>query len=193
MPFTRANAEPKYGNLLTLPVGKGLLYVQPLYTQRNSGQGRYPALRYVLVSFGENVGIGTTLQGALDDVLGTSSSGASVPRRHRRGGGEKIPSDVRSLLRQAEQKFVEARKALQAGDLNAYAQAQQEAQRLVREALKAAGPAPSASPLPLPRPPRPRRRRPPRRPRAEVHQHAHHAASDAGTYVLGAACSKFWM
>ncbi|MFL6135376.1 MAG: UPF0182 family protein, partial [Nocardioidaceae bacterium] len=34
LPFTRSNARVKYGNLLTLPVGDGLLYVQPLYTQR---------------------------------------------------------------------------------------------------------------------------------------------------------------
>ena len=33
----RTNAKALYGNLLTLPVGDGLLYVQPLYTQRKSG------------------------------------------------------------------------------------------------------------------------------------------------------------
>ncbi|MGN6132441.1 MAG: UPF0182 family membrane protein, partial [Nocardioidaceae bacterium] len=154
LPFTRANAQPIYGNLLTLPVGKGLLYVQPLYTQRLTGEGRYPALRYVLVSFGENVGIGTTLQEALDDVLGSSGGTTTTPPSTQGGGeGTAIPSDVRSLLRQAEQKFVEARKALQAGDLTGYAQAQQEAQQLVRRALQAANaakPSPSATPSPSP-------------------------------------------
>ena len=39
------DATPRrvYGNLLTLPVGDGLLYVQPLYTLRKSGEGALPA------------------------------------------------------------------------------------------------------------------------------------------------------
>ena len=38
----RANAKALYGNLLTLPVGDGLLYVQPLYTQRSRVEGALP-------------------------------------------------------------------------------------------------------------------------------------------------------
>ena len=46
LPFTNnANATVLSGNLLTLPVGGGLLYVQPLYTQRTTGDGNYPVLR----------------------------------------------------------------------------------------------------------------------------------------------------
>jgi uncharacterized membrane protein (UPF0182 family) len=153
--FSRTNSKAVYGNLLTLPVGDGLLYVQPLYTQRKSGEGRYPALRYVLVSFGEQVGIGTTLTAALDDVLGiastpTDTGGASGGTGSGSGGsGGAVPSDVRSLLQQAEAKFVEAQRALQAGDLEGYAKAQGEARDLVQRALQAAGKAsPSASPSP---------------------------------------------
>ena len=153
--FSRTNSKAVYGNLLTLPVGDGLLYVQPLYTQRKSGEGRYPALRYVLVSFGEQVGIGTTLTAALDDVLGIASTpndtgGASGGTGGASGGaGGAVPSDVRSLLQQAESKFVEAQKALQAGDLEGYAKAQGEARDLVQRALAAAGrPSASASPSP---------------------------------------------
>ena len=76
--FTQSNARVRYGNLLTLPVGGGLLYVQPLYTLRNGGEGRYPQLQFVLVSFGEEVGIGSTLNEALDDVLGTTTTPATA-------------------------------------------------------------------------------------------------------------------
>ena len=90
--FTRTNSKALFGNLLTLPAGDGLLYVQPLYTLRQAGEGRYPVLRYVLVSFGEDVGIGSTLTAALDDVLGITTPEESVEpgtappprRRHRR-------------------------------------------------------------------------------------------------------------
>ena len=37
--FTRTNSKALFGNLLTLPVGDGLLYVQPLYTLRQDGEG----------------------------------------------------------------------------------------------------------------------------------------------------------
>ena len=64
------------GNLLTLPVGGGLLYVQPVYVQSSSGT-QYPLLRKVLVSFGDKIGFADTLQEALDQVFG-GDSGATT-------------------------------------------------------------------------------------------------------------------
>jgi uncharacterized protein len=144
--FTRTNSKALFGNLLTLPVGDGLLYVQPLYTLRDSGEGRYPVLRYVLVSFGEDVGIGDTLTEALDDVLGISTpSGPSTGTTGgpSTGSGGQVSDDVRALLRQAERKFTAAERALEAGDLEGYARAQNDAKRLVQQAIKAAGKKPS--------------------------------------------------
>ena len=156
LPFTRSNAKVIYGNLLTLPVGDGLLYVQPLYTQRSSGEGTYPQLRFVLATFGDQVGIGTSLTEAVDDVLGvTSGSGSgsgsggdtgSGGSGGGSGGTSGVPGSVRDLLSQASQKFTEAQKALQDNDLEGYARAQKEAQKLVEQALKQADASPSASP-----------------------------------------------
>jgi uncharacterized membrane protein (UPF0182 family) len=64
------------GNLLTLPVGGGLLYVQPVYVQSSTGT-QYPLLRKVLVAFGDTVGFADTLGEALDQVFG-GDSGADV-------------------------------------------------------------------------------------------------------------------
>jgi hypothetical protein len=61
------------GNLLTLPVGGGLLYVQPVYVQSREGT-RVPLLRKVFVSFGDDVGFADTLQEALDQVFGEGSA-----------------------------------------------------------------------------------------------------------------------
>jgi uncharacterized membrane protein (UPF0182 family) len=155
--FTKANSRAVYGNLLTLPVGDGLLYVQPLYAQRKTGAALYPALRYVLVSFGEQVGIGTTLEGALSDVLGIAAppnegtGGTGGGTGGTGGSGGTVSNDVRALLQQAEAKFAEAQKALQSGDLEGYAKAQGAARDLVRQALAAAGKTgPSARPSPSP-------------------------------------------
>ena len=76
-PFQQGTAQASYGNLLTLPVGGGLLYVQPVYTQRQGSTGSYPALRFVLARFGQQVGIGDTLQEALDQVF-AGDSGATT-------------------------------------------------------------------------------------------------------------------
>ncbi|WP_082095961.1 UPF0182 family membrane protein [Demequina flava] len=61
------------GNLLTLPVGGGLLYVQPVYVQASEGT-QIPLLRKVFVSFGEEVGFADTLQEALDQVFGPGAA-----------------------------------------------------------------------------------------------------------------------
>ncbi|MCI5826477.1 MAG: UPF0182 family protein [Arcanobacterium sp.] len=60
------------GNLLSLPIGGGLLYVQPIYVQASSGT-QYPTLQYVLTLFGDQVGFAPTLNGALDQVFGGDS------------------------------------------------------------------------------------------------------------------------
>lgn len=60
------------GNLLTLPVGGGLLYVQPVYVQASSGT-QVPLLQRVLVAFGDQIGFASTLDEALDQVFGGDS------------------------------------------------------------------------------------------------------------------------
>ena len=60
------------GNLLTLPVGDGLLYVQPVYV-RSTGGTSYPLLRKILVSFGEKIAFEDTLNEALDSLFGGDS------------------------------------------------------------------------------------------------------------------------
>ncbi|WP_220187711.1 UPF0182 family protein, partial [Pseudonocardia pini] len=54
-----------YGNLLTLPVAGGLLYVEPVYIERAGQDSSYPQLARVLVSFGGRVGYDASLANAL--------------------------------------------------------------------------------------------------------------------------------
>ena len=143
------NSQILYGNLLTLPVGGGLLYVQPVYALRESGEGAYPVLQFVLASFGKDAGYGTSLTEALNDVL---QSGTIVDPEDNDpgvdpgpGGGNgqgpgdgTTPSDVLDLLRQADEKYAEARAALDAGNPAKWARLMGEAEELVQQALRAA-------------------------------------------------------
>ncbi|WP_040165012.1 UPF0182 family membrane protein [Microbacterium gorillae] len=60
------------GNLLTLPVGGGLLYVEPVYVQ-SKGSTKLPYLQKVLVAFGNQVAFEDTLSEALDTLFGGDS------------------------------------------------------------------------------------------------------------------------
>ncbi len=71
------DSEIEYGNLLTVPLDGGLLYVEPVYVR--GGQLKYPLLRKVLVTYGGATAFEDTLDQALDKVFGTSA-----PNRHPR-------------------------------------------------------------------------------------------------------------
>ena len=71
-----------YGNLLTFPIGGGLLYVEPVYVQAEATTS-FPLLRKVLVSFGNNVAFEDTLQQALDTLF----AAAGRERAATAGGG----------------------------------------------------------------------------------------------------------
>jgi len=64
----RGGSDVVLGNLLTLPVGGGLLYVQPVYVRATSNTAAYPLLQKVLVSFGDQIGYDDTLKGARSSV-----------------------------------------------------------------------------------------------------------------------------
>jgi uncharacterized membrane protein (UPF0182 family) len=68
----------KYGNLLTLPIGGGLLYVEPVYIERNNQESSFPQLAKVLVNFGGRVGYAPTLAEALDQVFGKGAGQTST-------------------------------------------------------------------------------------------------------------------
>lgn len=78
------------GNLLTLPVGGGLLYVQPVYVQ-SAGETSYPLLRRVLVSFGDEIGFADTLDAALDQVFGGDSGAEAGDAGTPVTGGDTVP------------------------------------------------------------------------------------------------------
>lgn len=75
--LSRSGSNVVFGNLLTLPVAGGLLYVEPLYVQGNGDA--FPLLRYVMVQFGSNIGFAPTLAGALTNLFSSSSQSGRPP------------------------------------------------------------------------------------------------------------------
>jgi uncharacterized protein len=128
-----------YGNLLTLPVTGGLMYVQPIYATRQLSDASYPILRYVTVSYGDKVGIGSTLESAIIDVLGGDTTtpptdgGEDNPPTDDSGN---VPTRVRNLLEQAEDSFLAADEALKDGKVGQWATLVEEGRAKVEEAIR---------------------------------------------------------
>ncbi|MBG6085586.1 UPF0182 family membrane protein [Zhihengliuella flava] len=132
------------GNLLSLPVGGGILHVQPVYV-RSTGETSYPTLRKVLVSFGEKVGFADTLNEALDQLF-EGSSGAqtgedpdAAPDETEDGGSQEgsVEEQLRAALDAANTAIQTGQAALAEGDFAAYGEAQEELQAALEEAIAA--------------------------------------------------------
>jgi uncharacterized membrane protein (UPF0182 family) len=126
------------GNTIVVPIGRGLLYVQPLYL--DSPGDSLPTLWQVIVSFGNGeVFAAPTFEQALGEALGGVAEPAPAPGS---GGGTPTPpppstATLPQLVRRAAQEYEAYRKAFGAGDdaeaarrLRAFQQALAQAQRL---------------------------------------------------------------
>ena len=125
------------GNLLTLPVGNGLLYVQPVYVRATANAAAYPLLQKVLVSFGDVIGFDNSLKGALDQVFGgNSGTGAGVTPSNS-SQTSSASSDLASALRSAKQAIADGQAALAKGDFAAYGRAQDRLKSAIAAAIAA--------------------------------------------------------
>jgi uncharacterized membrane protein (UPF0182 family) len=122
------------GNLLTLPVGNGLLYVQPVYVLATANSAAYPLLQKVLVSFGDVIGFDSSLKGALDQVFGGNSGTSSSPSNPTTSNSS---ADLASALQSAKQAIADGQAALAKGDFSAYGRAQDRLKSAIAAALAA--------------------------------------------------------
>ncbi len=137
------------GNLIVLPVGGGLLYIEPVYLQATAGggAGSYPTLQRVFVSFNGNTGYAPTLQAAFGQVFAGAPSQPSGPTTGTGQPGQ-VSAAVRAFLAQAEKYYQAAQKALKNGDFAAYGQQLQKMKQALDAANSAASKAPAQAPTP---------------------------------------------
>lgn len=130
------DSELVLGNLLTLPVGGGFLYVEPVYVQSKTGTS-FPRLQKVFVAFGDEIAFENTLAEALDAIFGGDSGsetgdedidpvdpteGATDPDQ----GGTADPTEAEAreaALADAAEALEAKNAALEEGDMVAYAEA----------------------------------------------------------------------
>jgi len=133
-----------FGNLLTLPVGGGLLYVEPVYVQADASTS-FPLLRKVLVSFGNDVAFEDTLEEALDSLFADQGGvSGGEPTEPDPGGEPSAPGGtvdqnaaLTRALADAQDAIQAAEEALTGGDFTAYGQAQQDLRDAIDRAVRA--------------------------------------------------------
>jgi uncharacterized membrane protein (UPF0182 family) len=132
-----------FGNLLTVPIGNSLLYVQPLYLQ--SSETKLPQIQRIIVFYRspsatpdlpsgqqQNVVMAQTLGEALTSIFGgpggqsgsggTTTPPTTTPSTTTPPTTTPTTSAVAQLIAQANAEYAAAQAALRAGDLVTFAQ-----------------------------------------------------------------------
>jgi uncharacterized membrane protein (UPF0182 family) len=144
--WKRGDSEVQYGNLLTVPLEGGLLYVEPVYV-RGAG-AKFPLLKKVLVTYGEETAFEDNLEKALNVVFGVDSPTPPSPDEGDQGDendqdpnrpSEPDTSDptVRKALQDAQEAFEDGQEAIRDGDWGAYGEAQKELEEALQRAQDA--------------------------------------------------------
>ncbi|WP_432011666.1 UPF0182 family membrane protein [Streptomyces cucumeris] len=137
------DSDIEYGNLLTVPLNGGFLYIEPVYAR--GGSANYPLLKKVGVSYnGKEPVFKDSLGEALNVVFGESSGdGEEKPPSDDDGGGEKPPASsnpsLQDALKDAQDAWDAGQKALQEEpqDWDAYGRAQDDLKDALDRAAKA--------------------------------------------------------
>jgi len=119
------------GNTIVVPIGEGLLYVQPLYLDTSADS--LPTLWQVVVSLGNGrIYSGATFLDALESALGAQADDdGSIPGT---GTGSGVPADIRDIVRDAAAAYEAYRRAWAAGDYATAAKRLSEFETLLEQA-----------------------------------------------------------
>ena len=155
------------GNLLVIPIGESLLYVEPLYIQ--AATGKIPELKRVILATSERVIMAENLGLALaeqfgQDILaeaklaelaltGNGELPASVSTETEEAGAvDLLGSTLQELILEANSSYSRAQDALLEGDWAAYGSELESLQRVLERMVEVSGVSPDPTPTPLPLP-----------------------------------------
>jgi uncharacterized membrane protein (UPF0182 family) len=121
------------GNLLLVPLGNSVLYVEPIYLVADR-QGSLPQLQRVVVDFNKKVYVGRSLADALNMMLKDATGNAplgNVPPVDSTGGNQK--GDLADLANQANQLFEKYKQDTADGKLGAAGQDLDQLGQVIRQ------------------------------------------------------------
>jgi uncharacterized protein len=141
--WSRAGSEVVRGDLLVLPMGDSILYVEPIFLR--STESSFPEFKRVILASQNKLAFADSLEQGIRQLLGE----ATIPPPD--GGGGELPGDVASLVAEAQRLYDAAQAALAAGDLGTYQARINELAAVIDRLGELVGaPSPSASPSAAP-------------------------------------------
>lgn len=155
------------GNLLVIPIGESLLYVEPLYLQ--AATGKIPELKRVILATSDRVIMAENLGLALAELFGpdiltdtklaelaTSGSrdlSAAMPATEQAAVNVDLAaSTLQELIVEASSRYSQAQDALLSGDWATYGAELQALEDVLDRMMEVGGMAPEPTPEPLPSP-----------------------------------------
>jgi len=112
----QSGSEVTRGNLLVIPVARGLLYVEPLFIQAEAAA--VPQLRRVITAYGDRVAMAENLDTSLRALFVERAEPAEAEPGGPPSGP--LPTEATDILRQALQHYHAAQEALRNGDWQEY-------------------------------------------------------------------------
>jgi uncharacterized membrane protein (UPF0182 family) len=136
--WNQAGSTVEKGNIYVLPIGQTLLYVEPIYLAAEQESQTLPELRRVITVVGNgSIGFEPTFNASLADVVNGQLPQTTAPPAAPSQPATTTPSNVATLLTQAEQHFNNADAALRNGDLATYQKEEQAGRADVQQAAQA--------------------------------------------------------
>jgi uncharacterized membrane protein (UPF0182 family) len=140
--WSRAGSSVVRGDLLVLPMGDSILYVEPIFLR--STESSFPEFKRVILASQNKLAFAETVEEGIRQLLGESVIPPVDP-----GNGGELPGDIAALVARASELYDQAQAALLAGNLGTYQARIDELARVIDRLGELTGtpvPAPSASP-----------------------------------------------
>jgi len=121
--WNQQGSHVRRGSLIVIPIGRALLYAEPIYLQAN--RSPMPELRLVVLAVQDRLAYGPTFESAMAALFGTgpsmlsaqATSAAAAPSASATAAAPAAPGDINALIAEAAQNFADYQKLTAAGKL----------------------------------------------------------------------------
>jgi uncharacterized protein len=140
--WNQQGSRAQRGNLLVVPLGRGLLYVQAIYLQAE--RSPMPELRLVVLATQDRLAFGTSFPDALSKLFGLPEAGAQTPKqggaKPEQGAGVEtqppVAATTRELIDRAAAEFADYQRLTSEGKLGEAGQKLESLKRTLEELQK---------------------------------------------------------
>ncbi len=119
------------GNLLVIPIGDSLIYVEPLFLQAEKQE--LPELKRIIVAYNNNISIAETLEDALTGAIMGNSDNVSEDKIYTDKEKKSIDSKILKKIKDASNLFFTAESYLKKGDFEQYGNYMKRLRKIFKE------------------------------------------------------------